>query len=161
MTRITTEIKIKTPVEQVWEVLRDFGGGYVWNPGVRYSYTTNDLNAGEGAMRYCDMRKPGDYIIERAFDWREGEGYKIEIVETNAPIERMIGEFALRPDGDGTIVTFSNEYKLKFGVLGALMDVLMARRQFRKTMEEILAGLKFHVETGKLVDDHIPALALA
>ncbi len=60
-------------------------------------------------------------------------------------------------DGDGTIVSVSPDYQLKFGPIGALVDRLILGRQMRKGMDELLAGLKYHVETGELVGDAIPA----
>ncbi|MCP5052457.1 MAG: hypothetical protein GY940_35140 [bacterium] len=38
------------------------------------------------------------------------------------------------------------EYKLKFGVIGKLMDVMMVRSKYRKGMAKLLQGLKKHVE---------------
>ena len=37
------------------------------------------------------------------------------------------------------------------------MDRLLGRRFIRKGMQSLLAGLKYHVETGHVVDDRIPA----
>ncbi len=62
----------------------------------------------------------------------------------------------MKADGDGTIVSVSPDYQLKFGPIGALLDRLILGRQLRKGMENLLAGLKYHVETGELVGDNVP-----
>ncbi len=46
---------------------------------------------------------------------------------------------------------------MKFGPIGVLLDRLILGRQLRKGMENLLAGLKYHVETGELVGDKVPA----
>ena len=157
MGAFTTEIRIDAPKEKVWDVLADLGGIYKWNPGVSHSSSTSESSGGEGATRHCDLQNPSGYLEERAFDWREGEGYKIDIFESSFPIERNVIEFTVRADGDGTIVTVAPDYRLKFGPIGTLIDKLAAGRQLRKGMENLLAGLKYHVETGDLVGDALPA----
>ena len=156
MPRFSTQVRIDAPKEKVWEVLADLGAIYKWNPGVAHSHATSDSTSGEGATRHCDLQRKSDYLEERAFDWREGEGYKIDIYETNLPLKRNVVEFTVEADGDGTIVTATPDYELKFGPLGVLLDRLFAGRQFRKGMIDLLAGLKYHVETGELVGDKVP-----
>ncbi len=156
MGSFSTEIQIDAPKEKVWEVLADLGGIYKWNPGVSHSRSTSESSGGEGATRHCDLSNPSGYLEERAFDWREGEGYKIDIFESSFPIERNVVEFTVRADRDGTIVSVSPDYRLKFGPIGALLDRLILGRQMRKGMENLLAGLKYHVETGELVGDAVP-----
>ena len=139
-------------------VLSDLGNIYKWNPGVSYSYATSESNGGAGATRHCDVQGPiKGYLEERAFDWREGEGFKIEVYASNFPVKRIVAHFNLRDDHGDTVVEVSPEYQLKFGVLGVVMERLMFAPQFRKGMKGLLAGLKYHVETGNEVTDHVPS----
>ena len=162
MGKFNAHIKINAPKEQVWEVLSDIGSIYKWNPGVTHSYATSEGSGGEGATRHCDIQTPlKGYLEERAFDWNEGEGFKIDIYDTNFPLKRNVIQFALRADGGGTIIEVSPEYQLKFGALGAVMDRLVFNRQFRKGMKGLLEGLKYHVETGEEVGARVPTLAVA
>jgi hypothetical protein len=155
MGSFSTEIRIDAPREKVWEVLSDLGGIYKWNPGVSHSRSTSESSGGEGATRHCDLASPKGYLEERAFDWREGEGFKIDVYESNLPIKRNVVEFTVRSVEDGTIVSVAPDYELKFGPIGALLDRLVAGRQLRKGMDNLLAGLKYHVETGELVGDTV------
>jgi len=165
MAHFSTQIRINAPTHTVWEVLADIGGIYKWNPGVAHSYSTSEEISGEGASRHCDLQTPGGksfgYLEELAFDWREGEGYKIDIYESNLPIKSNVIEFAAKADGDGTIVTLASDYALKYGLLGRLLNQIVVRRQFKKGMEELLSGLKYHIETGELVGDRVPDMAAA
>lgn len=124
MTRLSSSVDIDAPPAQVWEVLADLGGIYKWNPGVKNSYATSEAGRGEGATRHCDLR-PAGRLEERAFDWREGEGYKIDVYDSNLPLDHNIVEFTLQPQGEHrTRVTLRSEYQLKFGPVGALLDAL-------------------------------------
>lgn len=161
MTRFSTSTRIEAPVEKTWEVLSDIGSIYKWNPGVAHSYSTSEESFGEGATRHCDIKSGpiSGYLEERAFDWNEGKSFKIDIYESSLPLKSNIVEFTVSADGDGARVTVTPEYSLKFGPIGAIMDALMFRRQLKKGMDGLLAGLKYHVETGKEVGTEIPKAA--
>jgi len=165
MTRFSTTININAPKEKVWDVLADLGSIYRWNPGVSNSYSTSPETGGEGAMRHCDLQnaKGGSigYLEERAFDWRDGEGFIIDVYDSNLPLKRNhvrfdLESFDLESIEDGTIVTITPDYALKFGLLGVLIDLLFGRRQLKKGMAAMAAGLKYHIETGGLVEKSVP-----
>lgn len=155
------QIKIGAPKERVWDVLADVGNIYKWNPGVTHSYSTSAEASGEGASRHCDVQSGPikGYLEERAFDWREGEGFKIKVSDSSLPVKRIIVQFAVRSDGGQTVVEVSPEFQLKYGVLGVVMERLMFGPQFRKGMAGLLAGLKHYVETGEEVAKKVPSLA--
>ena len=165
MTRFSTAIKINSPKEIVWEVLADLGSIYKWNPGVSRSHSTSPETGGEGAMRHCDLQnaKGGSigYLEERAFDWRDGEGFTIDVYESNLPLKRNHVRFDLESNGDGTIVTITPDYALKFGPLGVLADLLIGRRQLKKGMTDMAGGLKYYIETGGLVEKSVPQTSAA
>ncbi len=52
----------------------------------------------------------------------------------------------------GTLTKLQLHYELKGGILGGVIDRLMVRRQYGKGLKLALAGLKYHVETGDLVE---------
>ena len=161
MAHISTQIRINANKEGVWEVLADFGGICRWNPGVSHSYSTSENNHGLNATRHCDLLKNGDYLEEQILEWRDGESFKVNIYETNLPLHRNVVKFSIEADGSGTIVTVAPDYALKYGLLGRLMNQIVVRRQFKKGMEDLLAGLKYHIETGELVGDRVPDMAAA
>ena len=159
--QFTVSTSIAAPKNQVWEVLADLGSIYKWNPGVKTSSTTSKAPRGENATRYCELQRPGGksvgYLEERAVGWRQGEGYRIQVTESNLPLKTSSLLFSLEADGETTIVTVAPRYKLKGGAFGSLMDKLVGRRQYRKGLEGLLAGLKYHVETGNEVGDRVPS----
>ncbi len=162
MGQFRKQIRIEAPKHRVWEVLADLGSIYKWNPNVSYSYSTSESGGGEGATRHCDVQAPvKGYLEERAFDWREGEGFKIDVYDTSFPTKSNVVQFRVKADADSTIVEVMPEYRLKFGFFGTLIDRLLVGRQFQKGMEKLLAGLKHYVETGEEVGTNtkLPELA--
>ena len=156
MTQVAAEVHIDAPKEKVWAVLADLGGIDKWNPGVARSHWTSEQKQGVGASRHCDLQNPSGRLEERAIEWREGEGYTIDVYESSFPMKNTV-EFAIKPEGGGTRVYVTVNYRLKFGPVGALLDVLFVRRQIQKGFYNLLAGLKYFVETGDPVDDKVPA----
>ena len=140
-----------------------------FSPAVAKAYYTSKARTGVGASRHCDLQNPSGYVEERITDWQEGKGFTIKIYESKAPLKSAFGRFMLRPIETvrfwhrfwsirrGTVVTFTVDYQLKFGRLGALMDLLIARRQFQKGADALVSGLKHFVETGERVGERIPA----
>ncbi len=157
---VTSQIKIDAPAEKVWGVLADIGSIYKWNPGVVASHTTGEQSHGDGTTRHCDLDDK-NYLEERTFDWREGESFKIDVFESTLPLKSNIVTFQVTPDGDGTKTTVTADYVLKFGPIGKLMDILFAKRQAQQGFDDMMAGLKYHVETGELVGEEVPELTVA
>ena len=153
MTTVSYKIHIDAPVEKVWNILADFGGIYKWNPGVSHSHSTSSNNEGFGASRHCDL-KPSGSIEERILEWHEGESYTLEIYDGKGapPFKQAVAKLAVKPEGSGAIATMTIEYSLKFGPVGALMNLVMVKPFTHKATRGVLAGLKHHAETGELVD---------
>ena len=156
MTTIIREIKINASQKEVWDILADFGGIYKFNPGVPSSHSTSPGNGGLGATRHCDLLPAGS-VEERIIEWHEGRDYKIEIYagKGTPPFKTAVGHLSVQPDGSGTQVRMHFEYRLKFGLVGKLMDQMLVKRQFSKAVPGILAGLKHYAETGELVNNNV------
>jgi uncharacterized protein YndB with AHSA1/START domain len=111
MARFSERTIIEAPREQVWEVLAEIGSIERWNPGVKRSYATSAEPGGEGATRQCDLQrangKPAAQLEERAFDWRELEGFRIEITESSLPFSSAVVSFSPADAGSGTTVAVS------------------------------------------------------
>jgi uncharacterized protein YndB with AHSA1/START domain len=147
---------IDAPPERVWAVLADLGTISRWNPGVLSSRGTSEARAGEGATRHCELPR-GRYLDERAVEWREGQSFRIKIVASNLPLKSSSIRFAIAPAGEGTRVTVEPQYVLSGGLLGRLLDRIAVRRMYARGFRDLLAGLKYHVETGREIARKMPA----
>lgn len=142
---------------RVWETLGDFGNTYRWNPHVVESHSTTDAGNGVGAARRCHLGK-GQWTEEEITGWEEGKRMELEIVNSNVPIKTAVVEFTSESiSDDRTKITLEIDYRLKYGPLGMLMDLVMVRRIYKKTMSDLLAGLKHSIETGEEVGTELPA----
>lgn len=159
MSRVSTSVYIDAPAEAVWAVLADLGGISRWNPGVAQSRVTSDQLEGEGATRHCELQNPRGYLEERAINWRDGEGYSIDLTDSSFPIKRNRVDFSIHPESDGTRAIVSVDYTLKYGPIGVVIDTLLVGRRYRRGFDDLLAGLKYHIETGKIVEDRVPSVS--
>ena len=146
MGTFSRQIEIQAPVTEVWSALADIGNIAAWNPGVIESHTTTATTTGMGACRFCDLGGK-NYLREEVVAYRPEHRITMRITETNLPFQQADIQFDLQPAGDHTLVSISPIYKLKYGPLGSLMDLLMVRRTYTRGMENLLAGLKDYVES--------------
>lgn len=152
MTRITSEIRINAPKNEVWNIIADLGAIENFHPGVTKSYYTSEVKNGVGASRHCDLLPAGS-IEETATEWHEGEGYVLEVRggEGLPPFKKAHIHFTLKEDGQETVATMSLEYTLKFGLIGKLMDAWKVRPLFRKVVPRVMAGLKKYSESTETI----------
>jgi ligand-binding SRPBCC domain-containing protein len=161
-TEITMEADIDAPIEKVWANFRDVGGIYKNSPSVDSSYVISAIKEGVGAKRYMVMSRAfnGAILEEENLMWDEAvhyqkfNAYRIYKVQG---IQTMGGDFRLTANGDKTILTSTLNYSMKNRMFG-MMNGMMGRKKFAKTWASILAGYKYHSETGirVTVDTDLP-----
>lgn len=90
---------------------------------------------------------------ERISAWRDGEGYRTEVIggKMLPPHHFMEGRVALTDAGPRTEVRFTLRYKLRFGLLGRAMDALLVRPQFKAAPGKYVAGLKAYAEISQRI----------
>lgn len=148
-TKLTSSIKIHASQEEVWTVLKFPGRVEEFHPLIRESSMTGVQQRGLGAVRHCRLYPLGrmDEVIT---EWEEGQGFTISVTGGSMlpPHKFMQGRFELKGCGQECEVTFQFSYKLKYGLLGRLLDALIIRPQFKKAPPQYVQGLKKHVEQG-------------
>ena len=145
MTEFVESILIEAPPEKVWLVLADIGNIADWNPGVVQSKKTTPGEVKVGSCRRCNLGGK-NYLNERVISFEPTRTMTIRVTETNLPFAHADIRFALVTQEEGTLVTVSPQYQLKYGALGRILDWFMVRRQYRKGMRGLLHGLKKYVE---------------
>jgi uncharacterized membrane protein len=149
MSQVSTQVQIKAPANELWKVLINLGSLSQWLP--------DDVNLEPASQnsesKYYD-EDPFQEVEGRTTRWEEGHRYAYE-VKNVGPIKSAYNRFSLAPTGEAgeeTVLTQTLEFQMKFGPIGALMDTLVFRPQFRKQMEQSLAALKEYVERNGPVD---------
>jgi uncharacterized membrane protein len=145
MSQVSTQVQIKAPADKLWKVLVDLDSLSQWAPNNANSETAPQNSETMTAARYYDAN-PFHNAEERATGWEEGHHYAYE-VKNIGPIKSAYNRFSLNPVGDGeTVLTQTLDFQMKLGPVGALMDTLVFRPQFRKQIEQSLVALKEYVE---------------
>jgi uncharacterized membrane protein len=161
-TEITMEVEINAPIEKVWANFKDIGGIYKNSPTVDSSYVISANKEGLGSKRYMIMSKAfkGAILEEENIIWEEAQHYQkfnASSIFKVPGIQTMGGDFRLTAKGNKTILTSTLNYSMKNGMFG-MMNAMMGRKKFAKTWASILAGYKYHSETGMRVtaDTELP-----
>ena len=160
MPKIYASIVIDAPREKVWEVLGDFTCVAAYSPDVRSARVVSKNGTGEGATRRLELNRQG-YVEERVTTWSEGQGFSVSVIGQRSPLRQSSRRWWLARQGNGTEVTLEVNYQLKYGPIGALLDLISTRRALRGASDRSLSGLKYHVETGEAVGDRVPELPMA
>lgn len=155
MTTIAKSIVLHASKDRVWDVIADLAGVVNYNAPVTESYYISEQVAGVGAARVCEFG-PNLAIQETAVAWDPGRSYTLEIAFTKgmqppmSNIRATLSVEALGPEA----ARFSMElaYDTTMGPLGSVMNALMIRKRYEKTVEDILIGLQHHLQTGEHID---------
>lgn len=146
ITRLEASVLIKVPQADVWRVVKDFGNIKVFHPLIKESYRINHTPE-VGAKRICKLKPMGE-MEEEVIEWNEGVGFTARVIDGKMlpPYELMMGKLFLEAKADGTLVTFTFSYKLKFGVLGNIMNLLLVKPQFKAAPIKYVEGLRQYCE---------------
>jgi uncharacterized protein YndB with AHSA1/START domain len=154
MSQLSTQVQIKAPADKLWEVLVDLDSLSQWVPDNTSPQTASQHSETMATARYYDAT-PFHNAEERATGWQEDHHYAYE-VKNIGPIKSAYNRFSLTPVGEGeAVLTQTLDFQMKLGPLGALMDTLVFRPQFRKQMEQSLAALKEYVEHNEVVESSV------
>ncbi len=146
ITQLEGTVTILAEKLTVWNVVKDFGNIADFHPMINKSYLLNDVN-GCGARRYCQLL-PAGVMEEEVIQWEEGSLIEAKVTggKMLPPCHFMIGKLILLGSGKETQVTFTFSYKMKYGVLGNLLNALFIKPQFKKAPVKYVNGLKNYVE---------------
>ncbi len=148
MTIVSSALTINAPAEQAWNVIADYGNVYRFHPSVKFSSLVSSVERGVGARRRCDFYDK-TIVVEEVTEWSEGEGFVVELSGGTMPFEHAHVQLKVRPiEEDSTLVTYKMEYKVKYGLVGRIMDALIIRRKMSNMFINVLKGMEYHVITG-------------
>lgn len=113
MARIYESAVIPAPVDQVWEVVGDYGAIGAWHPAVRRSELKDGPGGAEvGAIRECEL-ETGARLLERQTARFEDEyAYTYIVTDSPLPMKNYKATIRLRPvtDKDETFAEWHCSY---------------------------------------------------
>jgi ligand-binding SRPBCC domain-containing protein len=145
VTVLENSIHIEAPAERVWAVLARLDALHEVDPGVVKSELCSDRAEGVGASRRCDLRA-GGWFCDRVTVWEPHRELELELYDCTLPVRRLRHHYTLTAEGGGTLVKQRQEYVLKHGPLGTLLDHLVVRRKWEAGIKSFFVGLKRRVE---------------
>lgn len=145
MTVLKNAIHIQAPPGRVWSVLAQLDALHEYDPGISKSVLRTDKRAGVGADRQCDI-KTGGWFRERVTIWEPGRELELTLYDCTLPVRALRHHYTLTPEGTGTRVEQTQEYTLKYGLVGAALDALVVRRKWDAGVKAFFVGLKRYVE---------------
>jgi ribosome-associated toxin RatA of RatAB toxin-antitoxin module len=116
--------------EAAWQIIADMEGyAEITTEGI--SKVEVLAGEGKGMLRRCHDNK-GNSWTETCPIWEEGYRYQF-VVNTQAadypfPLDALQGTWIVEPSPAGTRIKARFEYKIKFGVVGKMLNTLMAKR---------------------------------
>lgn len=145
MTVLRNSVHIAAPPDAVWEALTKLDALHVYDPGIEKSALRTEQRAGVGADRQCDI-KAGGWFRERVTVWEPASALEFTLYECTLPVQRLRHHYALTAEEGGTRIDQVQEYTLKYGPIGAALDVLFVRKKWDAGVKTFFAGLKAYVE---------------
>jgi hypothetical protein len=146
VTVLTNTVHIDASREQVWAVLARLDALHEYDPGISKSEIRSGRREGVGADRHCEI-KAGGWFRERVTSWVPERELEFTLYDCTLPVLKLRHQYRLFEEQGGTRVEQTQEYTLKYGVLGALLDTLFVRRKWDAGVKTFFGGLKGYVES--------------
>ena len=138
---LTVRRHVAASCDSVWDVLADFPNLADHWGGLKASRPIGDQTHGVGARRQVELAPVGT-LVETVTAWDAGR----EIATRNqpsalVPFKQAESRLTLKPDGDGTAITFDYRYVPRGGPMGRLTGPVIDR-MLRSTFQSMLAAIE-------------------
>lgn len=136
--------------DAVWEVLSRYMQIDAFAPQITSVEALTTGEPGPGAKRRNHFAN-GTSLVETVTDWRPGKGYSVELSDMAAmPLSAAQSDIRIAAVGGRTRVTWTFDYRVKYGVLGWLMGQTLMKMMMGKVIDGNLQGLASVVASSKL-----------
>jgi len=143
-------LDIHATPEAVWAVLARFMHIDEFAPLV---ITVDALTQGEngvGSKRRCHFDN-GTSVVEEVTEWEANHKYRVRLSDiANMPVHELEAELSVVPlENDRSRVTWSMDYRVKFGPFGWLLGQTMMKIMLGKILDGNLKGLAKKVRSNR------------
>ena len=134
--------------DAVWAVLSRYMHIDEFAPQITSVDALTDGEAGLGSKRRNHFAN-GTSVVEEVTDWKPGSGYAVRLSDMAAmPLQEAGSEIRISPTGGKSKVTWTFDYRVKYGPLGWLMGQTMMKIMMGKIIDANLQGLAEKVRAG-------------
>jgi len=145
MAKIKREIKIKSTNLDVRTKITDFKKMSAWFLGVKKVIVLSDY-LGIGTQRIVTIMS-GQSYRERIIEWDEKKSFSYMVVDPIIFIMEWEANISLRPMPDSVLVQWEIHYKMRYGILGKIVDAILLAPIIDKLLLFSLKKLKNLMET--------------
>lgn len=139
---------INAPSDAIWDVLSRFMQIDEFAPKITNVDALTQGEHGLGAKRRNHFEN-GTSLVEEVTEWKPGIGYKVQLSDMAAmPLHVASSEIRILPNGAQSKVTWTFDYRVKFGPLGWLMGQTLMKMMMGKIIDANLKGLEERVLRG-------------
>lgn len=147
MTTLHNEITVNASIEKIWDILSNLEALDQYDPTVKKSALISLEKSGINAKRKVDMKDGKNWFEEKVIVWKPNEALTYQLTDCSFPVNGLKHSYSFQKTGNQTRVIQVMEYKVKFGLLGKVLDMLMIRKQTDSGIKKFFSGLKNYVET--------------
>ena len=135
--------------EAVWSVLGRYMHIDEFAPQIMSVEALTTGEDGVGSKRR-NVFENGTSVVEEVTQWKQGEGFTVKLSDMAAmPLHEASSEVRITPMGGRSKVTWTFDYRVKYGPIGWLMGQTLMKMMMRKIIDGNLKGLEVKVTSGQ------------
>ena len=140
MIRHERSLTIDAAPDAVWAVLERYMHIDEFAPQITSVDSLTKGEAGVGSKRRNHFAN-GTSLVEEVTSWKPGSGYTVELSDMAAmPLHEASSEIRITPTGGKSKVTWTFDYRVKYGPLGWLMEAPRIRGPWPRVPPPVSAG---------------------
>lgn len=143
-------LDIDATPDAVWAVIGRFMHIDEFAPMVKSVDALTDGEDGKGSKRRCNFDN-GNSMVEEVIEWEPNRSYRVRSSEMEPmPLHEALAELSVVPLNNGrSKVTWSMDYRVKYGPFGWLLGQTMMKRMMGKVLDGNLKGLADKVRSNQ------------
>ncbi len=133
----------------VWAVLSQYMHIDEFAPQITSADGLTDGEVGLGPKRRNHFAN-GTSVVEEVTTWKPGSGYTVKLSDMAAmPLHEANSEIRITPTGGKSKVTWTFNYRVRYGPIGWLMGQTMIKMMMGKIIDANLKGLAGKATTSR------------
>ena len=98
------------------------------------------------SKRKMNMNDGKNWFEEKVTEFEPNKALTFQLTACSYPVHQLKHSYTFESDGDQTNVKQVMQYKVKFGLLGKVLDALMIKKQSDEGIKKFFMGLKNYLE---------------
>jgi len=155
MIHLERNLDMNASPEAIWAEIGRYMEIDDFSPYIVSVDALTDGEDGMGSIRRNNFDN-GSSMVEEVIQWTPNKGYRVRSSEFGSnPMTEMTAELAIKPASKGkSKMSWSIDYRMKYGPLGWLMGQIMVKRFMSKVIDTNLKALDDKVQSNQAAAVH-------